>query len=178
MDPITISMAIAALGKILGGFGAFGAGKAQNKLMQMGARQASQEAAVQANIALDEGERVSAQAATLAAGGGGITGSALDVLNDLGRQSAFNARSALYAGETEAKSRLYQGQVAAHDGKMALITSVIEAGSSFLGGTATHKADQADRASAAGRLPSATPSSARLALTSTRPARRQIEAYN
>jgi hypothetical protein len=68
------------------------------------ARQARQEGGVQAQIALEEGARVAARAATLAAAsGGGITGSAQAVLDDLSRQSMFRVRSALYSAETDAR---------------------------------------------------------------------------
>ncbi|HYE47308.1 MAG TPA: hypothetical protein VEA44_16205 [Caulobacter sp.] len=68
------------------------------------AKMARGEGAAQAALDWEEGARVRGRAATLAAaGGGGLTGSALDVLDDLGRQAKFKVRSTLYSAETDAR---------------------------------------------------------------------------
>lgn len=152
MDPITIAAALASAGKLFEGITAFIGGNDKKRLMQQAADQARQEGSVRANISLADSERAAARAATMAAGGGGgVVGSAIDVLDDLGRQAMFNARSAIYAGESEAQQRLYEGRVAKAEGMKTLITSGVRATSSFLGATEKQKAiDGAASAAASG----------------------------
>jgi hypothetical protein len=133
MDPVTIAMALMAFGKAFKGITAFLGGKSEQKAAQAAALQAKQEAAVDANIKLDEGERISASAAVAAASGGGGTGSALNILEDLGRQASHNARTAIYRGATEASRYEFQGRKARAEGWRTLISETVDAASSFLG---------------------------------------------
>lgn len=135
MDPITIAATIAAVGKLFKGVTSFLGGNAEARQLKMAADQHRAEAGVRSNIELEQGARVAATAATrAAASGGGVTGSAVDVLADLGRQTMFNARSAIYRGRTQANADLYNADVAKKQGTIDLISSVFDAGSSFLGG--------------------------------------------
>lgn len=64
---------------------------------------ARQEGAAEAALLEEDSARARGRAATLAASsGGGLTGSAMDVLDDLGRQGRFRVRSALWSAETDA----------------------------------------------------------------------------
>ncbi len=93
-------------------------------------------------MAVDEGERASAAAAVQgAASGGGFGGSFASVLEDLQRTAMFNTRSAIFAGEVEAKNRLYEAKVAKQEGKFALLSSVLQA-SSTVGGRYMQQAEQ------------------------------------
>jgi hypothetical protein len=149
MAPLVIAAALASAGELFKGITAFIGGNDEKRLMQQAADQARQESSVRANISLADAERAAARAATMAAGGGGVTGSAIDVLDDLGRQAMFNARSAIYAGESEAQQRLYEGRVAKAEGVKTLITSGVRATSSFLGATGQASAMQGAQTAAA-----------------------------
>lgn len=136
MDPVTITvMALQAVGSLVKGIGAYQAGKAREKQAKMAAVQANQEAAIEANVALDEADRVGGEAAVrAAANGGGFDGSTADVLADIERRGAFNARSAIWAGSTKANNFLYEGKVARRQGALALLGATVDAGSSVAGG--------------------------------------------
>lgn len=125
---------LAAIGELISGFGSYYASKAQAKALRAGAEMAKQEAGVASNIALEEGDRVQARAATqAAASGGGLTGSAMGVLEDLGRQSMYRARQAVYEGVTEANRLTFQARVAKKQGQIALVTSMFKAAATFMG---------------------------------------------
>lgn len=136
MDPVTITVAaLASVGKLLGGIGAYNKGKAIERQMQFRARQANQEGAIRANVALTEADQVGGEAAIRAAqNGGGLSGSAVDVLADIERRGAFNARSAIWAGATEAENALYEGKVARREGALKLIGATLDAGTSLASG--------------------------------------------
>lgn len=141
---------LAAIGELITGFGAYYASKAQAKALRAGEQMAKQEAGVASNIALEEGDRVQARAATLAAAsGGGLTGSAMGVLDDLGRQSMYRARQAVYEGVTEAQRLNFQSRVAKKQGQIALVTSIFKAAATFAGDAGT-SAQQAQAAQGGG----------------------------
>jgi hypothetical protein len=135
VDPVTAAIAIAALssvGKLLGGFGAYSQGKSIERQKQADAVRQNQQGAIEANVALDEADRVAGQAAVDAAGNGaGLSGSSQDVLGDLERRGKFNARSALWAGQTKAENSLFEGRVARRQGAMKLLTSTVDAGTTL-----------------------------------------------
>lgn len=61
------------------------------------------EGAAEAALLEEDAARTRGRAATLAAAsGGGLTGSAMDVLDDLQRQGRYRVRSALWSAETDA----------------------------------------------------------------------------
>lgn len=132
------SAGISAVGKILGGIGAKKSAQARAKALEMNAGMDLAESGVAAQLGLQQDERVAAQLATQAAagGGGGLGGSALNVLNDLGRQSLMKARNTTYQGQTAAWSRRNDAQVARADGSNALTGSLIGAAGSLVGGFA------------------------------------------
>lgn len=64
---------------------------------------ARSEGAAEAALLEEDNARARGRAATLAAAsGGGLTGSAMDVLDDLGRQGRYRVRSAIWSAETDA----------------------------------------------------------------------------
>ncbi|TCS14542.1 hypothetical protein [Caulobacter sp. BK020] len=126
-----ITAGISAIGSMLGGVGQFMASRGQARALRRGAAQARREAGVRAGLALEEGDRAAAQAAVnAAAGGGGLTGSALGALDDLASSAMFNARSAIYEGVTEGRNLDYQAKVAKKQGGLALVTNWLQAGGS------------------------------------------------
>jgi len=132
------SAGLGALGKVLGGVGANTAAKSKAKALEASAAMARDEAGVNAQLALSEAERALGRAATVgAASGGGLTGSALNVLDDLSMQGVFNARRAVYEGETEARNRLMEAAVTRQQGKVQLVSGLIGGASSLLGGFAS-----------------------------------------
>lgn len=160
MDPMSIALLIMAGSKLLGGIGGFLGGRAKAKALQQAATQARQEGSIKANIALREGDKVAATAAVGAAGGGGggVVGSSMDVLNQIAQGSMHNARTAIYEGETEARARRYEASVAKTEGTMKLISSVAEAGTSFLSGSADMAAQRQTQGLQVSRAPTAAPS--------------------
>lgn len=133
------SAGLAAIGKILGGVGAKTAANQRAANLRAGAQMDLDEAGVAAQLGLEADERQAGALATEAAagGGGGLRGSALAVLGDLGRQSLQKARNTVYGGETSAWSRRNDAVVAKAEGANALTTGIIGAGSSLLAGAAT-----------------------------------------
>lgn len=160
MDPMTIAMIAMAAAKGLKGLMAWIGGKSAQKGAKLAADQARREAQVGADIALLEGDRVSASAAVAAASsGGGLTGSTFDVLEDLGRQASHNARTSIYEGDTKAKRFEYEGRVKRSEGQAALISAVVDAGASFLGSSGQQaQGASLEGASAGTRLPQSKPS--------------------
>lgn len=153
MDPITIaSTAFASIGKIFGGVMDWFGGQSKKQAEEYAAQQALQEAGVAGDIELQKGNAAEASAAVAAAAsGGGVTGSALDVINSLGAQSMFNARSQAYKGEAEAQAHIYQGKVDQAQGAAGLITGVLSAGGTALSSFA--KGADLQRLGAAGAGP-------------------------
>lgn len=130
-----LATGLAAAGKIVGGFAARKAAKARAKALTNAARNARQEAGVSASIALEESDRVGARAATLAAasGGGGLQGSALDVIDDLARQGMYRARQTVRDGLSQSVALLNDATTAKRQGSLDLFSSFIDAGSTVLG---------------------------------------------
>lgn len=133
--PIGIAAAaLGAVGSIVGGIGQNNAAKARARALEMQAQQARNEAGVAAQMGLMDDDRLAGHAATLqAANGGGFSGSAMDVLNDLRQQSIFKAKTTVYRGESQARNDLYEAKVSRQSGTNALISSGVNAASSLLG---------------------------------------------
>lgn len=144
LGPVGLAIGIASLGaKVLGGiFGANSAKRAAKQraqLLEEGARQDLAESGIAAQVALDQGARLQGQAATLmASSGAGATldggGSALNVLDDLSRQSTYNARAAIYQGQTAARAKRLEAKATIKAGAQAQLSGLIGAGSSLIGG--------------------------------------------
>lgn len=144
MAPIVAAAALAAAGKLFKGITGFLGKNQEKKYLRQQAQVRRQEAGIESNVALEEGERVAARGAVVAAAsGGGTGGSATAVLDDVARQSMFNARSAIYRGESEARNLTYQASVKSAEAKIELISSFVDAGSSFM--SQTKQADAARR---------------------------------
>lgn len=127
-----------ALGSLFGGIGRFQAGRARAKALRFAARNARQEAGINASIALEESDRVGARAATLAAasGGGGLQGSALAVIDDLARQGMYRARQTVRDGIAKSYALKDEARVARAQADLDLTTGFMDAGSTVLGGMA------------------------------------------
>lgn len=128
MEAQAVMAGISAIGNILGGIGAFKAGRGQAKALEASARQARAEAGISAQLALEEADRAAATAAVEAgAGGAGITGSALASMDDLASSGLYNARAALYAGTVESRNRMYEAKVARKQATLTLATKWFQA---------------------------------------------------
>lgn len=140
LAPIAAPLAIAAIGfKVLGSiFGAQSAARAARQRAaqyEAAAQQGLDESGVAAQIQLEQGDRLAGKAATLAAAsGGGTTGSALNVMDDLARQSMFNARSAIYKGQTQARVDRMAEKAATSAGNDAVVSNLVDAGGTLVGG--------------------------------------------
>lgn len=133
-----VSAGLSAVGKILGGVGAKSAAKQRARALETNAQMDLAESGLAAQMGLEQDERVAASLATQAAagGGGGLQGSSLRVLNDLGRQSLQKARNTVYGGQTSAWARRNDAQVARAEGRNAMTGAIFGAGSSLIGGFA------------------------------------------
>jgi hypothetical protein len=153
MDPFTIAAGISSVGSLFKGVTSFLSGNAQASAERAAAKQSRAEAGVKSSQALAQGDAVAATAATqAAANGGGLDGSAMNIISSLGQQSMFNARSAIYRGETEARSDLYNANVDKAQGLQGLIGGTIGAAGSMFQGQGLSKlaAAQGSAADAAG----------------------------
>jgi len=143
--PVLLAAGAQALGSIFKGLGGYRAGKAKAKALGYAARNARQEAGVQASIQLEDSDRIGARAATLAAasGGGGLQGSALAVIDDLARQGMYRARQTVRDGLSASVALKNDAVTAKRQAVADLTAGFIEAGTSFLG--AAGQAAQARR---------------------------------
>lgn len=153
MDPMTMAAAASAAAKAIEGIGSFLSSRTQSDALEAAAKQALAEAGIGAQLELEQTDRATARGATLAAAsGGGLTGSALAVIDDVARQGVFNARSAIYEGVAEADRMKYEAKVARRQGEFALVASLVSGGSTAMGGFAESraKARQVQRANPVG----------------------------
>lgn len=132
------SAGISAIGKLLSGGQKKAAAKARARTLEQGAQMDLQEAGIAAQMGLEEDERVAASLAVNAAAGsgGGLRGSALRVLDDLGRQSLMKARNTVYQGQTQAWARRNDAQVSRFEAKYAMVNAGLGAAGSLIGGAA------------------------------------------
>lgn len=133
-----LTAGLSAVGSLIGGFGRFQQGRARARALKLAARQTRQEAAIAAQIGLEEADRIGARALTLAAasGGGGLQGSARDVLADLSRQGMYRARQTIRDGNAAAIGLENDARVARAQAGLDLFTGVFDAGTTFLGQSA------------------------------------------
>jgi hypothetical protein len=137
MDPITIAAGIAAVGSLFKGITGLFGGNAKAKAEKAAAAQAGQEAGVNAQAALAEGDAAAAQGAVqAAANGGGFVGSSIAAIQNLSNIAMFKARAAAYRGQTEIQNHLYGARVAKAQGVNSLIGGVIGAAGALAGGLA------------------------------------------
>lgn len=116
------------------GIGSWQMSRVKARQLKAQAKQLRRDGSTAGQQAADEAERVGARAAVVgAATGGGFEGSFGTVLEDLERTGVFNARSAIFAGESAAKQAEYEARVAKAEGNLALLTAVIGTGGSIIG---------------------------------------------
>lgn len=129
---------LSAIGQISAGKAAKKAAAKKAAALEEGSRQRLRETGIEVSTGLQEDDRTMGTAAVRAAagGGGGLRGSALDVLTDLETQSMAKARNTVYRGWTEARNMILDAQTARQEGKDAYKSSLISAGGSLLGGFA------------------------------------------
>lgn len=132
------------VGELFKGFAANAMGRSQYNQLNAGADQVRYEGGIASGLTLDQGQR---QAGDLivnaAASGGGTSGSALNVLNDLERQISAQAKNTVITAENQGRSLNYQARVAKRQGVLAEDLGFLNAGASFLNAN-----DQADAAKA------------------------------
>lgn len=137
MDPFTIAAGISGIGSLFKGITSLIAGNRQRDADNAAAAQALGEAGVNAQTALQEGDAAAAHgAAVAAANGGGFVGSSIGVIQNLSNQAMFNARAQVYRGQTIAQRDKYEGGVAHAQGVQGFVGSMIDAGTSLVGGMA------------------------------------------
>lgn len=132
-EPFLIAAAVAkAAGSVVQGVNAYQMGQYQSKALLEQANQARREAASASQIALEQGDRTMGTGITIAAKNGGVEGSSLDVLGDLGRQSMYEARRSAMEGAAEGRGLTSEAHSRSQHGKIALLTSAFDAGSTIL----------------------------------------------
>lgn len=132
VEPLMIAAAVAsAAGSAVQGVNAYQVGAYQSKLAKEQAAQAAADASSQAQQALDEGARTLARGVTIAAQGGGLNGSALDVLGDLSRQTTYEARRLTTQGLAEAQALATEGRAAKQQGAIGAVSHGLEAASTL-----------------------------------------------
>ncbi len=138
MDPLEVANfaqgGLQSIGNLFSSIIGSNAEKAHAQALRYAAQQANSEAGVNAQEQLQEGDAVAAHAAVQgAANGGGFTGSTLGIISSLGAQAMFNARNAVYRGQTVAQNDLYEARVASANANNQLIGGVIGAVSPVVG---------------------------------------------
>lgn len=130
-----LAAGISAVGSIIGGVGRRNQARARAAALKDQARNARQEAAVNAQLRLEESDRVGARAATLAAasGGGGLQGSALDVLADLSRQGMYRARQTVRDGVAQGIALMNDAETMKRQGDLDLTVGFFDAATTVLG---------------------------------------------
>lgn len=132
---LALAAGASAVGSLFKGVGGYQAGKAKAKALGYAARNARQEAGINAQLALEDSDRIGARAATLAAasGGGGLQGSALSVIDDLARQGLYRARQTARDGISQSVALLQEATTAKRQGAADLTAGFIQAGTTVLG---------------------------------------------
>lgn len=129
------SVGLSVLGHLFGASTAKKQARAKANQLMEAAQQSKAEAGAAAQVQLEQGDRLAARGATLAAAsGGGTGGSALGVLDDVTRQSIYNARVSLYKGSTQAHTYNLEAKQALDAGRAQQIGELIGAGTSLLAG--------------------------------------------
>lgn len=133
-----LAVGLKAAGQIIGGLGSYRQRKARAKALGYAARNARQEAGVQASIQLEDSDRIGARAATLAAasGGGGLQGSALAVIDDLARQGLYRARQTVRDGLARSVALKDEATSERRQAEADVAGSVLQAATTVLGGAA------------------------------------------
>ncbi len=136
--------ALQAVGTLLGGINAAATGRAVMRQKRMEADRLNMESGREAMSMMADTERAAASGFVNAAASGGATGSVFDVLDDFVATGLYNARAAVYRGQTGARNALFEGEVARQQGKAELIGSVFSAASSLVGGYGDYRSNRAN----------------------------------
>ncbi len=95
---------------------------------------ARQDAGIQAQLALEQGARATGTGITVSAkAGGGYNGSAMAVLEDLGRQNIYEARRATTEGIVISDAARSQAKMETAQGNVALGTGLLDAAATLMG---------------------------------------------
>lgn len=142
MDPMLLSAGLQGVGNLFSGIMGFFSGNAQADAEKQAARQALAESSIQGQEAIEGGAQTAARAAVgAAANGGGLVGSSLGIVRQLGDQAMFNARARIYTGQTQARNDMYAANVAKMNATNSLIGGGVGAASSAAGGWAANMYD-------------------------------------
>ena len=140
---------LGAVGGLLKGIGDSIAAGRKATALDRAALQSSEEAGVNAQTALQQGDATAATAAVrAAANGGGLTGSSLGVIQNLSSQAMFNARAQIYRGNVERQNDLYEAATERAQGWSSLVGDTLSGATSRLGSMA--QSAQANQLAAAG----------------------------
>jgi hypothetical protein len=126
---------LSALGSLFSGITTWVSDGRKATALDHAALQSSEEAGVNAQEQLQQGDATAAEGAVrAAANGGGMTGSSMGVIANLSNEAMFNARTQIYRGNVERQNDLYEAGTERAAGTDALIGAGIGAGSSLVGG--------------------------------------------
>ena len=120
---------------LAGGLNAFQTARYNADVLTQQSKAAREDAAIQAQLALEDGARATSTGVTVAAkAGGGFDGSARSVLEDLGRQNLYEARRITSEGVAIADAAKAQAKMEIDSGNIALLTSSLDSASTLMGG--------------------------------------------
>jgi len=131
---MAIPFIIMAVGAVVGGIAANNAAKAQAKLQEAQGQQARRVSLLNAEIKQRENRReIGAAESAAGASGLSMTGSVLDVLNDMNLESDQEIALIKYGGQREQAAAHAQATFTKRAGQQALVGSLFKAGSSMAG---------------------------------------------
>lgn len=134
IETLMLASSIAsAASSAMKGVNALQMAKYQSRVLRAEGQQARLDAGTEVQAGLERSARLTGQGIVAAAtSGGGGGGSALDVLQDLSRQSFSEARRVATEGQAAGRAADAQAKVVRKQGRVAFATSMLEAGSTLL----------------------------------------------
>jgi len=135
IETMMIAAAVAgAAGTALDGASQFADSRYRSAVLKNQADAARRDAGIEVQLNLEDSGRDLAVAQTIAAkGGGGIEGSALNVMRDLSRQGIYEVQRIAVEGDNASRAAMADAKQAKRQGDFALAGSLIKAGAQLAG---------------------------------------------
>lgn len=173
VETMMMAAAVAsAAGTAVEGVDAFRQSRYQASVLNNQAEAARRDASIEAQLALEDGAREVGRGVTISAkSGGGLGGSAWDVLADLSRQNSYEVQRITTQGDNAGRAAEAEAKQVKQQGNFAAFSSVIKAGAQLAGaptdgGRGTLLGDAMKRRAARGATARTVSSSARMPVTS------------
>ena len=135
VDPVTLGMVISAGGALVSGVQSMQMGRAQQQAYNQQAKADSQAASYEAQQERKRQEAAAAAAtAQVGASGVALSGSPTEVLLANARENQMDIDAIRYGSAIRQNNFRTQGQIAAMQGKQAMVGSIFKAGSNLVSG--------------------------------------------